>query len=270
MLDHDDLKWTAANLTELNRRLQQVSRYTEQARQQRRAGEYLQRSERRSRRWPRRLRRRFSIASLRAFSPAPRRARRRRPSASFTRGRIRRAPAPPVDHGREQDAGRRDDSLGESEARGSRFAIRAANASSSSWWTTTRSPRARRRDARISKITASSRRRTDSRRCRFTAGWGRDRPHHSRFFPAGDGWRRRFRRAEGDQSARAGRPEQRLRRADQARQHARARPLRIHPEALHAARSCSTRSRSIIDRLTSYRCTVRERTRVEIAFRRWH
>lgn len=34
MLDHDDLKWTAANLTDLNRRLQQISRYTEQATQQ--------------------------------------------------------------------------------------------------------------------------------------------------------------------------------------------------------------------------------------------
>lgn len=29
MLDHDDLKWTAASLTDLNRRLQQITRYTE-------------------------------------------------------------------------------------------------------------------------------------------------------------------------------------------------------------------------------------------------
>ncbi len=39
MLDHDDLKWTAANLTDLNRRLQQISRYTEQATQQARGAE---------------------------------------------------------------------------------------------------------------------------------------------------------------------------------------------------------------------------------------
>ncbi len=31
MLDHEDLKWTAANVTELNRRLQQIARYTDSA-----------------------------------------------------------------------------------------------------------------------------------------------------------------------------------------------------------------------------------------------
>ncbi len=43
MLDHDDLKWTAANLTDLNRRLQQISRYSDQARQEKRGSEYLDR-----------------------------------------------------------------------------------------------------------------------------------------------------------------------------------------------------------------------------------
>ena len=43
MLDHDDLKWTAANLTELNRRLQQIVRHTEQATQQARGAEGFQR-----------------------------------------------------------------------------------------------------------------------------------------------------------------------------------------------------------------------------------
>ena len=43
MLDHDDLKWTASNLTELNRRLQQIVRHTEQATQQARGGEGFQR-----------------------------------------------------------------------------------------------------------------------------------------------------------------------------------------------------------------------------------
>jgi CheY-like chemotaxis protein len=42
MLDHDDLKWVATNLTELNRLLQQASRYTDQARQQNSAPEQLQ------------------------------------------------------------------------------------------------------------------------------------------------------------------------------------------------------------------------------------
>ncbi len=43
MLDHDDLKWVATNLTELNRQLQQVSRYSDQARQQKESALYLQR-----------------------------------------------------------------------------------------------------------------------------------------------------------------------------------------------------------------------------------
>lgn len=43
MFDHDDLKWTAANLTDLNRRLQQVSRSAEQARQEEPGNEHLQR-----------------------------------------------------------------------------------------------------------------------------------------------------------------------------------------------------------------------------------
>ncbi len=43
MLDHDDLKWTTANLTDLNRRLQQISRYSEQARQEQSGSAYLER-----------------------------------------------------------------------------------------------------------------------------------------------------------------------------------------------------------------------------------
>ena len=43
MLDHDDLKWITATLTELNRRLQQVARYSEQAQQQQQGNEHLQR-----------------------------------------------------------------------------------------------------------------------------------------------------------------------------------------------------------------------------------
>jgi CheY-like chemotaxis protein len=43
MLDHDDLKWTAANLTDLHRRLQQVARVAEQAQQEAPENEYLQR-----------------------------------------------------------------------------------------------------------------------------------------------------------------------------------------------------------------------------------
>lgn len=43
MLDHVDLKWTAANLTELNRRLQQIVRHTEQATQQASGAEGFQR-----------------------------------------------------------------------------------------------------------------------------------------------------------------------------------------------------------------------------------
>jgi CheY-like chemotaxis protein len=42
MLDHDDLKWLTASLTELNRRLQQVSRFSEQAQQQQKESEPLQ------------------------------------------------------------------------------------------------------------------------------------------------------------------------------------------------------------------------------------
>jgi CheY-like chemotaxis protein len=42
MLDHDDLKWIAATTTELNRRLHQVSRFSDQARQQKGATHYLQ------------------------------------------------------------------------------------------------------------------------------------------------------------------------------------------------------------------------------------
>jgi CheY-like chemotaxis protein len=42
MLDHDDLKWVAATATELNRRLHQVSRYSDQARQQKGKPQYLQ------------------------------------------------------------------------------------------------------------------------------------------------------------------------------------------------------------------------------------
>ncbi len=42
MLDHDDLKWIAANATELNRALQQVSRYSDQLRQKESCGESLQ------------------------------------------------------------------------------------------------------------------------------------------------------------------------------------------------------------------------------------
>lgn len=43
MLDHDDLKWTAAHLTDLNRRLQQITRYTEQAAQSLRGAEFVER-----------------------------------------------------------------------------------------------------------------------------------------------------------------------------------------------------------------------------------
>ena len=43
MLDYDDLKWITATLTELNRRLQQVARYSEQAQQQQQGNEPLQR-----------------------------------------------------------------------------------------------------------------------------------------------------------------------------------------------------------------------------------
>ena len=42
MLDHDDLKWIAANATELNRRLHQISRYSGQAQQEKGKGQYLQ------------------------------------------------------------------------------------------------------------------------------------------------------------------------------------------------------------------------------------
>ncbi|HEY8671803.1 MAG TPA: response regulator [Terriglobales bacterium] len=42
MLDHDDLKWIAATATELNRRLHQVSRFSDQARQQKGKDQYLQ------------------------------------------------------------------------------------------------------------------------------------------------------------------------------------------------------------------------------------
>jgi CheY-like chemotaxis protein len=42
MLDHADLKWLATNLTELNRQLQQVARYTDQARDQKDGSKYLQ------------------------------------------------------------------------------------------------------------------------------------------------------------------------------------------------------------------------------------
>ncbi len=42
MLDHDDLKWIAANVTELNRLLQQVARTTEQIRQHRGEGRSLE------------------------------------------------------------------------------------------------------------------------------------------------------------------------------------------------------------------------------------
>ena len=42
MLDHADLKWIAATATELNRRLHQVSRYSDQARHQKGKGQYLQ------------------------------------------------------------------------------------------------------------------------------------------------------------------------------------------------------------------------------------
>lgn len=43
MLDYDDLKWTAANLTDLNRRLQQVARFAEQAQQEKPMSESIQR-----------------------------------------------------------------------------------------------------------------------------------------------------------------------------------------------------------------------------------
>ncbi len=43
MLDHDDLKWTTANLTDLNRRLQQILRYSEQVRQEQSGSAYLER-----------------------------------------------------------------------------------------------------------------------------------------------------------------------------------------------------------------------------------
>jgi CheY-like chemotaxis protein len=42
MLDHDDLKWIAANATELNHLLQQVSRRSDQARQHKGAEQYLE------------------------------------------------------------------------------------------------------------------------------------------------------------------------------------------------------------------------------------
>ncbi|HXA08886.1 MAG TPA: response regulator [Chthoniobacterales bacterium] len=41
MLDHDDLKWVATNATELNRLMQQVTRLSEQARQHKGEGNYL-------------------------------------------------------------------------------------------------------------------------------------------------------------------------------------------------------------------------------------
>jgi CheY-like chemotaxis protein len=41
MLDHDDLKWIAANATELNGLLQQVSRYSDQARQHKGEEQYF-------------------------------------------------------------------------------------------------------------------------------------------------------------------------------------------------------------------------------------
>lgn len=43
MLDHDDLKWTTVHLTDLNRRLQQISRFSEQAQQETGGSEYLER-----------------------------------------------------------------------------------------------------------------------------------------------------------------------------------------------------------------------------------
>jgi CheY-like chemotaxis protein len=42
MLDHDDLKWVAANLTELNLQLQQISRYSAQARHPKSDAQYLE------------------------------------------------------------------------------------------------------------------------------------------------------------------------------------------------------------------------------------
>jgi CheY-like chemotaxis protein len=42
MLDHDDLKWIAANVTELNRLLQQVARLTDQVRQHKAEGRSLE------------------------------------------------------------------------------------------------------------------------------------------------------------------------------------------------------------------------------------
>src|SRR5437588_2200536 len=42
MLDHDDLKWIAASATELNRRLHQVARYSDQVRQDQGKGQLLQ------------------------------------------------------------------------------------------------------------------------------------------------------------------------------------------------------------------------------------
>ena len=42
MLDHDDLKWIAANVTELNRLLQQVARSTDQVRQHKAEGRSLE------------------------------------------------------------------------------------------------------------------------------------------------------------------------------------------------------------------------------------
>ena len=43
MLDHDDLKWITATVTDLNRRLQQVTRLSEQAQQEQRESATLQR-----------------------------------------------------------------------------------------------------------------------------------------------------------------------------------------------------------------------------------
>jgi hypothetical protein len=42
MLDHEDLKWIAANVTELNRLLQQVARSTDQVRQHKAEGRSLE------------------------------------------------------------------------------------------------------------------------------------------------------------------------------------------------------------------------------------
>ena len=58
-----------------------------------------------------------------------------------------------------------------------------------------------------------------------------NRSCHPGFFPSGDGWRRRFRRTAALESKRCRGSEQRLRRAKQVEQHARAGSARVHSQS---------------------------------------